>query len=82
MLVELDRKLDGDEDDVRSALRTLRDLFTQYPEHTGVYWRFAKACHRLSECISDTKEKWKLIDEGLCLSKEKSRKGILWNNEP
>ncbi|XP_044737967.1 regulator of microtubule dynamics protein 1-like [Chrysoperla carnea] len=83
MLVELDRKLDGDEDDVRSALRTLRDLFTQYPEHTGVYWRFAKACHRLSECISDTKEKWKLIDEGLeycdrALNHDKSAHAHKW----
>lgn len=82
-LQELDPKLDGDEEEVRDALQTLRNLFVDHPAHTGVYWRFAKACHRLSELITDNNEKWKLITEGLehcdrALNDDKSAHAYKW----
>lgn len=62
-LRDLDAKLDGDEKSIRKALEKLRDLIVDYPAHNGIYWRFIKACNRLTELITDPTDTGKLVDE-------------------
>lgn len=54
----------GEEGHAETDHLTLRNIVETYPDNVDVVWRYARVCHKYSDCITDSNMKKNIILAG------------------